>query len=377
MDTSLNTPVPSPSSSSSSSSVTNQTTLKTNAFDSSSDEEVFIPSQAKKLKVLSASEDDIDEDGNPSVNDEKPSLKKFKIQQRCVDSSDEENVDLNVGLLKTPKVEREKKLLEMRKKVRAKKGLYSSGDESNGYQDTGPDNSGDDLDDFVVDDNVVEMEEEKESEELSEEDRGVKQKKRKSKRNSKQKRGKPADAYVYVNPYKEMNDQFEDIDVMEVLSKKTEKDKRNTWRYMEEIGKYHEPDGDQDSDPGTSGDDVNIGNDLEDFVVKESEERSYGDQDIGPGSSGDTMLFEKSKEQVCNSGSLQLLGAGWQVDADASDRDYSSDGEATQPLDYHISIDALEKDIEDYGKLISLNNDKIERLERVLIAHRKGTNQNS
>ena len=38
---------------------------------------------------------------------------------------------------------------------------------------------------------------------------------------------------------------------------------------------------------------------------------------------------------------------------------------------------ALEKDIEDYGKLISLNNDKIERLERVLIAHRKGTNQNS
>ena len=147
----------------------------------SSDEDMVTSFQAKKWKILSDSEDDIGDGENPSdekelfssVNDEKPSLKKFKIRQRCVDSSDEENGDLNVRLMKTSKVERGKKLLEMRKKVRAKRRLYSSGDESDDSQDLG--SGGDDVDidgdleDFVVSDNVVEMEEEESEDDESEE----------------------------------------------------------------------------------------------------------------------------------------------------------------------------------------------------------------
>ena len=190
----------------------------------SSDEDMVTSFQAKKWKILSDSEDDIGDGENPSdekelfssVNDEKPSLKKFKIRQRCVDSSDEENDDLNVRLMKTSKVEREKKLLEMRKKVRAKRRLYSSGDESDDSQDPG--SGGDDVDidgdleDFVVSDNVVEMEEEESEDDESEEGsegEGVQQRGR-----------KPGGSYVYTNPYKEMDELFEDNDIMKVLSKK-------------------------------------------------------------------------------------------------------------------------------------------------------------
>ena len=190
----------------------------------SSDEDMVTSFQAKKWKILSDSEDDIGDGENPSdekelfssVNDEKPSLKKFKIRQRCVDSSDEENDDLNVRLMKTSKVEREKKLLEMRKKVRAKRRLYSSGDESDDSQDLGF--GGDDVDidgdleDFVVSDNVVEMEEEESEDDESEEGsegEGVQQRGR-----------KPGGSYVYTNPYKEMDELFEDNDIMKVLSKK-------------------------------------------------------------------------------------------------------------------------------------------------------------
>ena len=148
----------------------------------SSDEDMVTPPQTKKWKILSDSEDDIGDGENPSDekklfssdNDEKPSLKKFKIQQRCVDSSDEENDDLNVRLMKTSKVEREKKLLEMRKKVRAKRRLYSSGDDSDDSQDLGSGSDDVDIDgdleDFVVSDNVVEMEEESEDEESEDEE---------------------------------------------------------------------------------------------------------------------------------------------------------------------------------------------------------------
>ena len=191
----------------------------------SSDEDMVTSFQAKKWKILSDSEDDIGDGENPSdekkifssANDEKPPPKKFKkIQQRFVDSSDEENDDLNVRLMKTSKVEREKKLLEMRKKVRAKRRLYSSGDESDDSQDLG--SGGDDVDidgdleDFVVSDNVVEMEdgesEDGESEEGSEGG------------GAQQRVGKPGGSYVYINPYKEMDELFEDNDIMKVLSKK-------------------------------------------------------------------------------------------------------------------------------------------------------------
>ena len=191
----------------------------------SSDEDMVTPPQTKKWKILSDSEDDIGDGENPSdekkifssANDEKPPPKKFKkIQQRFVDSSDEENDDLNVRLMKTSKVEREKKLLEMRKKVRAKRRLYSSGDESDDSQDLG--SGGDDVDidgdleDFVVSDNVVEMEEEESEDDESEEGsegEGVQQRGR-----------KPGGSYVYTNPYKEMDELFEDNDIMKVLSKK-------------------------------------------------------------------------------------------------------------------------------------------------------------
>ena len=191
----------------------------------SSDEDMVTSFQAKKWKILSDSEDDIGDGENPSdekkifssANDEKPPPKKFKkIQQRFVDSSDEENDDLNVRLMKTSKVEREKKLLEMRKKVRAKRRLYSSGDESDDSQDPG--SGGDDVDidgdleDFVVSDNVVEMEEEESEDDESEEGsegEGVQQRGR-----------KPGGSYVYTNPYKELDELFEDNDIMKVLSKK-------------------------------------------------------------------------------------------------------------------------------------------------------------
>ena len=202
--------------------------LKTHTFESS-DEDMVAPFRAKKWKILSDSEDDIGDGENqsdekklfPSVNGEKPSLKKFRIQQRCVDSSDEENGDLNVRLMKTSKVEREKKLLEMRKKVRVKRRLYSSGDDSDDNQElsSGSDDVDidRDLEDFVVSDNVVEMEEEESEDEESEDEEsevgsegeGVQQRGR-----------KPGGSYVYTNPYKEMDELFEDNDIMKVLSKK-------------------------------------------------------------------------------------------------------------------------------------------------------------
>ena len=137
-----------------------------------------------------------------------------------VDSSDEENGDLNVKLMKTSKVEREKKLLEMRKKVRAKRRLYSSGDDSDDSQDLGSRNDDVDIDgnlvDFVVSDNVVEMEEESEDGE-SEDDESEEG----SEGEGVQQRGrKPGGSYVYTNPYKEMDELFEDNDIMKVLSKK-------------------------------------------------------------------------------------------------------------------------------------------------------------
>ena len=191
----------------------------------SSDEDMVTSFQAKKWKILSDSEDDIGDGENPSdekknfssANDEKPPPKKFKkIQQRFVDSSDEENDDLNVRLMKTSKVEREKKLLEMRKKVRAKRRLYSSGDDSDDSQDLSSRNDDVDIDgdleDFVVSDNVVEMEdgesEDGESEEGSEGG------------GAQQRVGKPGGSYVYINPYKEMDELFEGTNIMEVLSKK-------------------------------------------------------------------------------------------------------------------------------------------------------------
>ena len=202
--------------------------LKTYTFESS-DEDMVAPFQAKKWKILSDSEDDIGDGENrsdekelfSSVNGEKPSLKKFKIRQRCVDSSDEENGDLNVRLMKTSKVEREKKLLEMRKKVRAKRRLYSSGDDSDDSQDLGSRNDDVDIDgnlvDFVVSDNVVEMEEEESEDGESEDDESEEG----SEGEGVQQRGrKPGGSYVYTNPYKEMDELFEDNDIMKVLSKK-------------------------------------------------------------------------------------------------------------------------------------------------------------
>ena len=251
--------------------------------DDDSDEEVATPSRSNKRKVLSDSEEEAESEAQLNV-EEKPSVtekikKKSKIR-RCVDSSDEENNDANSGDAVnnvTPRAERTRKLEEMRRKVKAKRGVYDSSDEEDDDKSCDGPESGDDddlpmfeneeelpeeaqkvkneeeldgdLDDFVVEDDVVEMEEDTEEEEII-------QSKKRSKRIKKQKKkvkkikeeseeeedsnddDEEENNYDYANPYKEMDERFDDANIMDVLSKKTEKDKRNAKLYKKEMGKY-------------------------------------------------------------------------------------------------------------------------------------------
>ena len=207
------------------------------------------------------------------------SSKKRKILAP-VDSSDEENVDVNI---RTPKHERIKKLQQMSKNVQAKKGLYvSSEDESDDEEDLPmfqheeelPEealksetvNEDSDLEDFVVDDDVVEVEDESEEasgegeeEEAVSTDSESDNKQRKSKRlqtasrklktKKKTKKSKirteeeeedeeEEDDYDYANPYVEMDDAMESNDIIDILSKNTAKDKKNAKLYKKEMGKY-------------------------------------------------------------------------------------------------------------------------------------------
>ena len=260
----------------------------------SSDEEIATPSRpGKKRRVLSDSDSD-EGSGNkenfPNISsaddhvESKP--KSSKKIRRCVDSSDEEDSNSNVGVATlTPKAQREKKLHALKRKVQSKKGLYISSDEDDEGESDSPMNSDDedalpmfqhedappeeagsddnedidgDLDDFVVDDDHVEMDDNQdESEESEEEITNAETSKRVRRKSNSKKRPRRAvkksklksedendsedeneDNFDYANPYKERDEEFENADIMDILSKKTDKDKKNAKLYKKEMGKY-------------------------------------------------------------------------------------------------------------------------------------------
>ena len=263
----------------------------------SSDEDIATPSRSgKKRRVLSDSDSD-EGSGNkenfPNISsrddhvESKP--KSSKKIRRCVDSSDEEDSNSNVGVATlTPKAQREKKLHALKRKVQSKKGLYISSDEYDEGESDSPINSEDedalpmfqhedappeeagsddndedidgDLDDFVVDDDHVEMEDnqgESEESESEEEITNVEASKRARRKSNSKKRSRRAvkksklkseeendsedeneDNFDYANPYKERDEEFENADIMDILSKKTDKDKKNAKLYKKEMGKY-------------------------------------------------------------------------------------------------------------------------------------------
>lgn len=244
---------------------------------------------------------------------------------RCVDSSDEENVENSS--VSTPKAERVNKLQEMRKKIQAKKKVVydSSNEESSDGKEwleedeeslpmwdneeappeeklEASDNS--DLGDFIVEDEGADIDEksqklkkkekrvkydeeldsahelsdaeeklkkrkkrkksglqnntasspkstegvesseneEQASEESSEEEK-PKIKKRRSKKKdmeSEDEEGRESseEETDYANPYMQMDRDMEDANILDVLSKNTDKDKKNAKKYKKEMGKY-------------------------------------------------------------------------------------------------------------------------------------------
>ena len=255
-----------------------------------SDEDVvFTPSAAsKKRRKLVSDSDSGPETNNVGKSEGEPSQsghqtrprKKNKIRP-CLDSSDEENADANI---KTPKLERMKKLQQMSKNVQAKKGLYVSSEEEKISEESEDDddlpmflneeelpdaalksvetiNEDSNLEDFVVEDDVVEMEDQTDDEDEeseadstdSEETKPVKRSKRlkktrnvlKKKKNSKESGEEEEEEdedednqYSYANPYKEMDEAFDSSDILDILSKNTVNDKKNAKLYKKEMGKY-------------------------------------------------------------------------------------------------------------------------------------------
>ena len=258
-----------------------------------SDEDVvFSPSSTSRKRRKLASDSDSGPETNNVVKSEGEETqsshpggkqrKKTKIRS-CLDSSDsdEENVDVNI---KTPKLERMKKLQQMSKNVQAKKGLYVSSDEENISDDSEDEddlpmfqneeelpeeavksvetvNEDSNLEDFVVEDDVVEMEDKTDEEEEdeaestdSEDDKPVKRSKRLKKAKKvlkKKKKSEDVDSgeeeeeeddednqYSYANPYKEMDEALDTSDILDVLSKNTANDKKNAKLYKKEMGKY-------------------------------------------------------------------------------------------------------------------------------------------
>ena len=259
--------------------------------DESDEDVVFTPSATSRKRWKLASDSDSGPDSNNVVNsDEEPNHSGHRTKTRrknmirpCLDSSDEENSDANI---KTPKLERMKKLQQMSKNVQAKKGLYVSSEEEENTSEESEDdddlpmfqneeelpeaalksvetvNEDSNLEDFVVEDDVVEMEnqtddedEEDEAESTdSEETKPVKRSKRleKTRKDLKRKRkNKVVESeeeeeedeeedsnYSYANPYKEMDDAFDSSNILDILSKNTANDKKNAKLYKKEMGKY-------------------------------------------------------------------------------------------------------------------------------------------
>ena len=260
-------------------------------IEDSEDDLVYTPSTKSKKRTRIASDSDSDQvvvvrSGTEESRTPTPtkSSKKRKILAP-LDSSDEENVDVNI---RTPKHERIKKLQQMSKNVQAKKGLYVSSEDDAEDSDDEEDlpmfqheeelpeealksenvNEDSDLEDFVVDDDVVEVEDESdEASDVGEEEEAVStdsesdNNQRKSKRlqtqsrklktKKKTKKSKTRteeeeddedeeeeDDYDYANPYVEMDDAMESSDIIDILSKNTAKDKKNAKLYKKEMGKY-------------------------------------------------------------------------------------------------------------------------------------------
>ena len=260
-------------------------------IEDSEDDLVYTPSTKSKKRTRIASDSDSDQvvvvrSGTEESRTPTPtkSSKKRKILAP-LDSSDEENVDVNI---RTPKHERIKKLQQMSKNVQAKKGLYVSSEDDAEDSDDEEDlpmfqheeelpeealksenvNEDSDLEDFVVDDDVVEVEDESdEASDVGEEEEAVStdsesdNNQRKSKRPQTQSRKlktkkktkkcktrteeeeddedeEEEDDYDYANPYVEMDDAMESSDIIDILSKNTAKDKKNAKLYKKEMGKY-------------------------------------------------------------------------------------------------------------------------------------------
>lgn len=139
--------------------------------DDSDENVVFFPSSISKQRRTLASDsdsssnletkNDVKFEGVQSESGHKAQIrKKIKIRS-CLDSSDEENTDVNIKTLKFIRI---KKLQQMSKNIQVKKGLYVSSEEEN--EEELPEqvlksietvNEDSNLEDFVVDD-VVEME---------------------------------------------------------------------------------------------------------------------------------------------------------------------------------------------------------------------------
>jgi len=286
---------------------------KVTKLDDSSDEG---PTPLKKRALRPVSSDSDEECSNPRremrkrkspVEEVLQSSKKRKIT-RCVDSSDEENVENSAA---TPKANRMNKLLEMRKKIQAKKKVTydtSESSEAEGWLE----NDEDDLpmweneevppedvtdgsetegimDDFIVEDEdeleavvkakkkkvTVEDAESESYHDLSDAEEKLKKKKRKKQHKrkavsadeqeeeaqSRVKTSRRAKKYKreadeneeglenegsesseeetdYGNPYMQMDHALENANIIDLLSKNTDKDKKNAKKYKKEMGKY-------------------------------------------------------------------------------------------------------------------------------------------
>eukprot|EP00092_Neocalanus_flemingeri_P007025 GFUD01007587.1.p1 GENE.GFUD01007587.1~~GFUD01007587.1.p1 ORF type:complete len:484 (+),score=171.39 GFUD01007587.1:39-1490(+) len=319
----------------------------------SSDDEGPTPLKKRMRPVSSDSEDEEPSIPNREMRKRKvanetatQSSKKKKIL-RCVDSSDEENVENSA--VSTPKAERMNKLQEMRKKIQAKKKVvYDSSNEDSSEDDKEwleededslpvwkneeappeekwEESDNDDLVDFIVDDeepeeqgneevigtnkvrrkkkgkliqekqdhdagDLSEAEEQLAKDRKSKKDKSTKSKSKSSKKvedtessedegeeleseseddgeelkseseelsdqtqSKKRRKSKPnnsdtdedevgtdssEDETDYANPYMQMDREMEDTNILDVLSKNTDKDKKNAKKYKKEMGKY-------------------------------------------------------------------------------------------------------------------------------------------
>jgi hypothetical protein len=254
--------------------------------DSSDDEQICV-TKRKIVKPLDS--DASDEETEKLVNSWESTNEKLEIKddhsfrdrklRRFVESSDDEKSPQQTELSATPKAERLKKLREMNKKVRVKKKIYSDSSEESetgSYKDESDkpwlNADEDNLPMFEHEEKPPEIEEiDEESTDESdfivpddeevEEDRniGVKTKRKHKSKVDNSNKAKVHDlselegeedsfevedaddeCSSYANPYLEgeMNEEDDLKNIVNILSKNTDKDRKNAKKYKKEIGKY-------------------------------------------------------------------------------------------------------------------------------------------